>query len=318
MYKGAQVGVVVPAHNEEELIGRVLTTMPDFVDRVVVVDDCSQDRTAEIAEGYRQQLGDRLEVICLPVNQGVGGAIVVGYWRAVELGLDVMAVMAGDAQMDPAELPRVIEPAVMGEADYVKGNRLFTGEAWTQMPRHRYFGNNVLSLMTKVASGYWHIADSQGGYTAISLRALKILDLDSISRGYEVENSILIHLNVFNLPVVNVPVRPVYGIGEKSGIRLWRVIPAMSWYLTKGFFWRLKEKYVIRDSHPLLLFYAAGLTLCPVGLLLGVYLVLYRLLVGPASATSALLAVFLAISGLQFLLFAMWFDMEYGRDQRNR
>jgi glycosyltransferase involved in cell wall biosynthesis len=318
MYNGARVGVVVPAHNEEELIGRVLTTMPDFVDRVVVVDDCSQDRTSEIAEGYRRQLGDRLEVIRLPVNQGVGGAVVAGYRRAVELDLDVMAVMAGDAQMDPAELPQVIELVVTGEADYVKGSRLFTGEAWAQMPRHRYFGNNVLSLMTKIASGYWHVADSQGGYTAISLRALKMLDLDSVSRGYEFENSMLIHLNVLNLRVVNVSVRPVYGIGEKSGIRLWRVIPSMSWYLTKGFFWRLKEKYVIRDFHPLLLFYAAGLTLCPTGLLLGVYLVLYRLLVGPASATSALLAVFLAISGLQFLLFAMWFDMEYGRDQRNR
>ncbi len=173
-------------------------------------------------------------------------------------------------------------------------------------------------MMTKVASGYWHVADAQSGYAAISLRALKVLDLDRVSKRYQFENSILIHLNVFNLPVVNVPVRPIYGIGEKSGIRLWREIPAMSWYLIKGFFWRLKEKYVIRDFHPLLLFYASGLILCPLGFLFGLYLVLYRLLIGPAAATSALLATFLTVSGLQFLLFAMWFDMEYGRNPRNR
>ncbi|MFQ6101428.1 MAG: glycosyltransferase family 2 protein [Anaerolineae bacterium] len=317
MYKGARVGVVVPAHNEERLIGQVLETMPDFVDRIVVVDDCSQDRTYEVARGYHRQWGEHLGVIRCQENRGVGGAILTGYRRALELDLDVVAVMAGDAQMDPAELAQVIEPVIKGEADYAKGNRLFTGEAWTQMPRYRYFGNNVLSMMTKIASGYWHVADSQAGYTAISLRALKMLDLDHISNGYEFENSMLIHLNVFNLPVTNVAVRPIYGIGEKSGIRLWRIIPSMSWYLTKGFFWRLKEKYIIRDFHPLLLFYATGLLLCPLGLLLGLYLVIYRLLVGMASATSAMFAAFISISGLQFLLFAMWLDMEYGRDRRD-
>lgn len=318
MYKGTQIGVVVPAHNEEKLIGRVLETMPDFVDTIVVVDDCSQDRTLEIAQSYRHQLGDRLEVIHHQVNQGVGGAILTGYRRALELGLNVMAVMAGDAQMAPEELARVIEPVVRGEADYTKGNRLFTGEAWTQMPRHRFIGNNILSLMTKIASGYWHVADAQGGYTAISLRALKLLDLDHISKSYQFENSMLIHLNVFNLPVANVPVRPIYGIGEKSGIRLWEEIPSISWCLAKGFLWRLKEKYVIRDFHPLLLFYATGLTLYPLGFLFGLYLIFYRLLVGSVSATSALFAALLFTSGLQSLLFAMWLDVEYGRDRGNK
>ncbi len=316
MYKDARIGVVVPAYNEEKLIGRVLETMPDFVDYVVVVDDCSQDRTYEIANAHRQRWGDRLEIIRHEVNHGVGEAIITGYRRALELNLDVMAVMAGDAQMDPEDLTRVIDPVIEARADYTKGNRLFTGEVWNTMPRHRFFGNNILSLMTKVASGYWHVADSQGGYTAISLRALRMLDLDRIGKGYEFENSMLIHLNVFNLPVVNVPVRPIYGIGEKSGIRLWRVVPSMSWYLLKGFFWRLKEKYVLRDFHPLLLFYAAGLTLFLPGFLFGLYLVVYRLLVDEVSATSALFAVLMFTSGLQLLLFAMWIDMEYGRNPR--
>lgn len=318
MYNNARVGVVVPAFNEEKLIGHVLESMPGFVDVIVVVDDCSQDRTSEIAQSYKQYFGPRLEVIRHTRNAGVGEAVITGYRRAVELELAVMAVMAGDAQMDPEELAQVIEPVVNGEADYVKGNRLFTGEAWRRMPRYRFFGNNVLSLMTRIASGYWHVADAQGGYTAISLRALEMLDLDRISKGYEFENSMLIHLNVFNLPVVNVPVRPIYGIGEESGIRLWRVIPSMSWYLLKGFFWRLKEKYVVRDFHPLLLFYTSALILSVPGFIFGAYLVIYRLFVGTVSATSALFAVLLFVSGLQLLLFAIWLDMEYGREQRNK
>jgi glycosyltransferase involved in cell wall biosynthesis len=318
MYLGAHVGVVVPAHNEEKLIGQVIATMPDFVDRIVVVDDCSSDGTSEAAASYCPQLGERLEVIRLATNQGVGGAVITGYQRAIDLNLDVMAVMAGDAQMDPSELASVIEPAIAGEADYVKGNRLFSGEAWEHMPRYRYFGNNILSLLTKIASGYWHIADAQGGYTAVSLRALKMLNLSRISKRYEFENSMLIHLNVLNLPVVNVPVRPIYGIGEQSGIRLWRVIPSMSWYLMKGFFWRLKHKYMIRDFHPLIFFYLAGFLFLPIGVLFGLYLTIYRLFIGPAAATSALFAALFLISGLQFLLFAMWFDAEYGRDRWRR
>ncbi len=314
MYQHATVGVVVPAHNEELLIGRVIETMPDFVDKIIVVDDASQDRTLQVAKAFQAQLGERLEVLHLSVNQGVGGAVLHGYRRALELGLDVTAVMAGDAQMAPEELAQVITPVISGKAAYTKGNRLFTGEAWTKMPRYRYFGNNILSMMTKIASGYWHIADSQGGYTAISRRALETLNLQNVSRGYEFENSMLIHLNVFNFPVCNVPVSPIYDIGETSGIRLWKVIPSMSWYLARGFFWRLREKYVIRDFHPLLLFYFFGLFLCASGFPLGLYLVIYRLFIGIASATSAILAAMMMLSGMQFLLFAMWFDMEYTRE----
>ena len=314
MYEHAKIGAVVPAHNEEKLIGRVIETMPDFVDKILVVDDASQDRTLEVVKSYQAQMGERLEALHLSVNQGVGGAVLHGYQRALELGLDVAAVMAGDAQMAPEELAQVIAPVVHGKVAYTKGNRLFTGEAWTKMPRYRYFGNNVLSLMTKIASGYWQIADSQGGYTAISRHALQTLNLQKVCHGYEFENSMLIHLNVFNLPVCNVPVSPIYNIGETSGIRLWKIIPSMSLYLIRGFFWRLREKYVIRDFHPLLLFYFFGFLLCILGFPLGLYLVIYRLFIGIASTTSAILAAMMVLSGMQFLLFAMWLDMEYTRE----
>ena len=149
-----------------------------------------------------------------------------------------------------------------GEVDYAKANRLFTGEAWTLIPRTRYLGNAVLSLLTKIASGYWHVADSQAGYTALALDALRRLDLDRIYRRYGFPNDLLVHLNVISARVRDIPSRPIYGVGERSGIRVRTVAPRIAWLLFKGFWWRMKEKYVIRDFHPLVFFYVLG-TLMP-------------------------------------------------------
>jgi glycosyltransferase involved in cell wall biosynthesis len=316
MYKEARVGVVVPAYNEEKLIGRVLGTMPGFVDRIIVVDDRSQDGTAERVRAYQGTLGDRLTLIVHEQNLGVGGAIATGYRRAAEEELDVVAVMAGDAQMDPEDLPALLDPVVSGEVDYAKGNRLFTGDAWNQIPRVRYLGNSAMSLLTKVASGYWHVADSQSGYTAANRKVLRTVDWDRMYKRYGQPNDLLVRLNVYSFRVRDVPVRPVYDIGEASGIRPVRMIPKLSWLLFKLFIYRMWQKYVIRDFHPLVLFYLAGATLFVPGLTFGLYLLIYRLFAGPIAPTSALFAVFLFVSGLQLLLFAMWFDMEYNRTLR--
>lgn len=313
MYEGKTVAVVVPAHNEEKLIGQVLDTMPDFVDAILVVDDASRDRTADIVTAYCQRPKTRVQLLRHPQNQGVGATITTGYKHALAMGIDIVAVMAGDAQMDPDDLERLVAPIARGDADYAKGNRLFRGESWRMIPHYRYLGNSVLSLFTKIASGYWHIADSQSGYTAIARIALERLDLETIYKRYGMPNDILVKLNVGNFRVRDVSVRPVYNVGEVSGIRLRKVVPTISWLLLRGFCWRLVAKYVIRDFHPLVFFYALGLTLCPAGSLFGGYLLLYRVLVGPVAATSALFAAFLLISGLQALFFAMWFDMDYNK-----
>jgi glycosyltransferase involved in cell wall biosynthesis len=313
VYEGKTIAVVVPAYNEEKLIGEVLRTMPDFVDLIIVVDDASTDQTLDVAVSYCQQLGDRLVLLPHKENQGVGAAITSGYKQALAREVAVVAVMAGDAQMDPADLERVVAPVARGEADYVKGNRLFRGESWHMIPHYRYLGNAVLSLLTKIASGYWHIADSQSGYTAIARIALERLNLDRIYKRYGMPNDILVKLNVGNFRVRDVSVRPVYHIGETSGIRLRKVIPTIAWLLLRGFCWRLKEKYVLRDFHPLVFFYGMGLTLFPAGTILGLYLVWYRFFISTVAATSALLAAFLIISGLQALFFAMWFDMDYNK-----
>lgn len=309
VYLNKTVAVLVPAHNEEKLILQVLETLPEWVDAVVVVDDGSTDRTVEIVQ-ERMKQDPRIQLIRHPRNRGVGAALSSGYRVCRDAGYDITVVMNGDAQMHPDDLPAIVDPLAHDRADYAKGNRLFHGQAWQLIPRVRYLGNAVLSLLTKIASGYWHVADSQCGFTAINQRALKQLDLDHLFPRYGVPNDILVKLNIESMRVVDVPIRPVYGIGEKSGMRLIRVIPDISFLLVRLFLRRLGEKYVIRDFHPLVFFYFFGLITFPVGMGMGLYYFFYRLLVGKVPVTTALFAAFLTLMGLLFLLFAMLFDME--------
>jgi glycosyltransferase involved in cell wall biosynthesis len=309
MYKKKTVSVVVPAHNEEKLIHKVLQTLPDWVDQVIVVDDFSSDNTTEVIRRHMKE-DPRVSLVKHTENKGVGAAIASGYKASMEKKCDIAVVMAGDAQMDPDDLEAVVDPVAEGRVDYSKGNRLFMGKAWDIIPRHRYIGNAILSMLTKIASGYWHVADSQCGFTAISRNALESIDVDKIYPRYGMPNDLLVKLNIAEQRVTDVPIRPVYNIGEVSGIRISRVVGTISSLLARGFLQRLLEKYVIRDFHPLVFFYTFGLLALPLGVVTGLGLFSYRILAGPVSPTSALFSVFLVISGLQFLLFAMWFDME--------
>jgi glycosyltransferase involved in cell wall biosynthesis len=310
---GKSVAVVVPAYREAQLIGETLRGVPAFVDRVYVVDDASDDGTADAARA----LGDtRVEVLRHGQNGGVGASIVTGYKRAIADGVDVTAVMAADNQMDPDDLEQLVRPVAAGDVDYAKANRLVSGEAWQVIPRSRYLGNAVLSLLTKIASGYWHVADSQSGYTAISRNTLAALDLDRVYRKYGFPNDMLVHLNVYNARVRDFPSRPVYGVGERSGIKIRSVVPRISWLLLKGFLWRLREKYVIRDFHPLVFFYALGIVMTIVGLVLGIVETVLRIAGNDVSVGTVVLVALLLIAGSQFTLFAMWFDMESNKDLR--
>src|SRR6266542_1417884 len=313
MLDGKRVAVVVPAHNEEALVGATIAGIPPFVDRIIVVDDASDDGTFERA----RETGDaRVEVIRHARNQGVGAAIVTGYKRALEEQVDVTCVMAADNQMDPYDLETLAGPVARGEVDYAKANRLVTGEAWKLIPRSRYLGNAGLSFLTKIASGYWHVADSQSGYTAIALPMLEQLELGSLYPRYGFPNDMLVHLNVWNARVRDIPSRPVYGVGERSGIKIRKVVPRISWLLLKGFFWRLREKYVIRDFHPLVFFYALGIVATLLGFVLGVIETVLRIGGNDVSVGTVVLIALLLISGSQFTLFAMWFDMESNKDLR--
>jgi glycosyltransferase involved in cell wall biosynthesis len=313
MLEGKRVAVVVPAYDEERLVSETIRGVPDFVDRIYVVDDASADGTAEQA----LTTGDsRVELIRHERNLGVGAAIVTGYRRALEEGIDVTCVMAADNQMDPSELRGLVEPVARGDVEYAKANRLVSGEAWTVIPRTRYLGNAVLSLLTKIASGYWHVADSQAGYTGLSLDALRRLDLDRLYPSYGFPNDVLVHLNVQNARVRDVPSRPIYDVGERSGIRLRSVVPRIAWLLFKAFWWRLGQKYVIRDFHPLVFFYVFGVLMTLVGFVLGVIEVVLRILGNEITTPTIVLVALLFIAGLQLTLFAMWFDMEANKDLR--
>jgi len=312
---GQRVAVVVPAHDEEKLIAETIRSIPEFVDRVIVVDDASRDGTVAAVQG----VGDpRVELVEHERNLGVGAAIITGYKRARDERIDVTAVMAADAQMDPSDLETLVAPVARREVDYAKANRLFTGRAWEIIPRYRYLGNAFLSLMTKIASGYWHVADSQSGYTAISLEMLDLIDLDRIYPRYGFPNDMLVHLNVWNARVRDYPSRPIYGVGERSGIRLRKVVPTISWLLLKGFFWRMREKYIIRDFHPLVFFYLLGFVMGFLGLGLGIAEVVLRILGNHITAATVVLVALLLIFGSQFTLFAMWFDMESNKDLGGR
>lgn len=264
MYKNKRIGVVIPAYNEAGFVGEVIETVPEFVDNIYPVDDRSSDETwSEIQRAATRVNGGELVVRpdggednprVVPLrhdqNQGVGAAVKTGYRRASEDGLDVVAVMNGDGQMDPDVLHRIINPVVEDAADYAKGNRLLSPDHWDGMSGWRLFGNFLLTYLTRIASGYWRIADPQNGYTAISVDIIDSIDLSSIYDEYGFLNDLLVYLNAQDARIADVEMRAVYG-DETSSIRYHEFIPELSWLLVRGFLWRLNTKYLYNESRPL-------------------------------------------------------------------
>ncbi|UTW62656.1 glycosyltransferase family 2 protein [bacterium SCSIO 12741] len=318
MLKGKTVAVVVPAYNEETQIGMVIETMPDFVDRIVIINDKSKDRTSEVIRDYiakdthetttipefdkeivktryneadvvvhqaqveeikyyvksevynTQEDTDRIILIDHIDNGGVGAAIARGYKWCKDHNIDCTAVMAGDGQMDPDELESICLPVIEEGIDYVKGNRLIHPSSKIVIPKIRFFGNSILSIFTKIASGYWKVSDTQTGYTAISLHALRSIKIYDIYRSYGMPNDMLVKLNIISATLREIEIKPVYRVGEQSKMKIKKVIRKVSWLLMKLFFQRLYQKYLIRDFHPLFLLYhlsfALGILAIPYGL----------------------------------------------------
>jgi len=308
MYRDLTVAVVVPAYNESKLVGRVIETCPELVDHIVVVDDCSPDDTSDAA----RSVGDpRLDLVRHEVNQGVGGSILTGHQRALDLGADVMVVMAGDAQMDPEFLPALIDPIADGDAQFTKANRFYAYGSFTGMPKHRVFGNILMSFMTKAASGYWGLFDPLNGYTAVHRAALERLSFDRIAKRYDFENDLLVHLNILRVPARDVPIPAVYG-DEISGIRVGRVGFSMMRRLWRGFWHRIWRKYVVQSFSPVALMLFSGLALFGLGLAVGVFIMANTLGPPVASAGTVVMCVGPLLSGLHLLIFAMFLDIQEG------
>lgn len=315
MYLEKTIGVVIPCYNESTQIGGVLSALPSFIDHVVVVDDHSTDNTVEVVQRLvgPVQGGGEIHLVQRATNGGPGAAVAVGFARCLELGVEVVAVVDGDGQMSPEDLPKLIDPVASGQADYAKANRLVFKESWQIIPRHRYLGNALLSMLTKIASGYWRVADAQTGFIALSAEAIAGLDLDKLYGGYGYPNDLLVRLNVQDCRVMEVPSRPIYHVGEQSKMRMMRVIPTISWLISRRFCWRMWHKYVIRDFHPLVLFYSAAAILSLFGLILFVRMMVVWVFYNHIPPINAMMWVFCQITALQLALFAMWFDMEANR-----
>lgn len=307
LFKAYKIGVVVPAYNEELLIQETLDGIPSYVDKIYVINDGSKDRTGEIVDRLTDP---RIMPIHHEINKGVGASIINGYKHALADEMDLIAVMAGDNQMDPAHLPRLLLPIIEGKADYTKGNRLLSSKMRKGMSAWRTFGNGILTLITKIGSGYWHITDPQNGYTVISKEALEALDLDSIYTYYGYCNDLLIKLNAFGLRTVDVSIPARYG-RENSTIKYGTYIRKVAPMILSGFLWRLKTKYIILDFHPLVLFYLMSMMLIPVGFMFGLWIVLQKIIfLNPVSDNYPLIGVVILLIGVELLLFAMFFDMQ--------
>jgi len=306
MFEGLRVAVVVPAFREQAHIASVITTMPALVDHIIVVDDASPDGTSAAASAVQDT---RTEVIRHEHNKGVGGSIVTGHRRALELGADVSVVMAGDGQMDPEHLPRLLKPLVEDGYAFAKANRFYSATSFAGMPTYRVIGNVLLTFMTKAASGYWNLVDPQNGYTAITRETLERLPLDRLAERYEFENDQLIWLNILDARAIDVPIPALYG-AEVSNIRMHAVVPRLIRLLVFGFWRRVWHKYVLWSFSAVALLLITGSLLLAFGTVVGIWATIAS--IGPAEASTGtwLLAVAPSLVGIQLLVQALVLDIE--------
>ena len=319
MYKDKKISLVIPAYNEQKLIKPTLENVPDIFDRIYVVDDCSPDKQNIVIEKCIKK-DTRIELIKHENNQGPGGAIISGYLKSSEDNYDIAVVVGGDFQMPLDEVENLLDPLVNNKADYTKGNRFLLSQLDTtlkRMPTSRLLGNWIITGLTKIASGYYKIMDVVDGYTAITKETIDIIDWSKAWKKYGYPMDFLIRLNAYGLRVMDIPRTAIYLEGERqSQIKGLSYALRVSPMILRGFLWRLKFRFMFLDFHPLALFYYFSFILLPTGLIFGFYL-FWNHFLNQADVTGAqatLCALFI-LMGIQFLLFAMFFDMEESKNK---
>jgi glycosyltransferase involved in cell wall biosynthesis len=302
-----RVGVIIPAYRAARTIEAVVAGIPDWVDAIYVVDDASPDATRARVEGLADP---RVRLLAHDENRGVGSAMVTGYRRALHEGMDVVVKMDADDQMDPADLPALIEPLVSGRADYAKGNRFHDTDALQRMPLLRKVGNSGLSFLIKAASGQWHVFDPTNGYTAIHRTALAALDLRRLHPRYFFESSMLIELRRLGAVVEDVPMAARYG-DEESGLSIARTLVEFPWLLLRHGLRRVLWQYFVADFNAVSLLLASGIPLAACGLVFGLYHWADSFLRNRLTPTgTVMLAVLPLILGFQLLLQALVLDVQ--------
>ena len=303
------VAAVVPAYNVSAELGDVLRQLPLLFRTVIVVDDASTDDTAGVAERY-SQLDPRILVIRHEKNQGVGGAVLTGFRKALEMGPDVIVKIDGDGQMPLWMVPQLVQPLLDGTADYTKGNRFRDFQAVRAMPFVRRIGNVALSFLSKAATGYWQCFDPANGFVAIRADVLSQLPLHKIDCSYFFETSMLSHLYVLGAVVKEVPMPARYA-GETSSLSITRVMRQFPGKLLWSLIRRLVLKNFVYDFNLESFHILAGLPLLLVGMLYGGYHWWWytsRHLAAPTG--TVVLSALLITLGTQLLISAVNLDLQ--------
>lgn len=300
------ISVVIPSYKVTEYILDVIKDIPEFVNHIIVVDDKCPQNSGQIAK----TLSDNRVIVCYhEKNLGVGGAVVTGYKKALELNSDIVVKMDGDGQMDVNYMQKLIQPILDGKADYTKGNRFTNFKDLRAMPKIRLFGNSGLSFLVKAASGYWNLMDPANGYTAINRHALEELDLDNLAKRYFFESDMLINLNIENAVVFDVEIPAKYG-DEKSSLSITKTLVGFPPKLFKGLCKRIFLKYFIYDFNMLSLYLVVGLPMLLFGIVFGSIKWIEAIENGTVTNTGTImLAVLPIILGTQFVLQAIQIDM---------
>lgn len=307
MYKKKKVMIVTPAYNEARHIDKVIKGVPNYVDKIIIVNDASTDNTEEV---IKKNVTSKVVYLKNKKNLGAGGSVTNAINKAKQLGADITVTMAGDNQMDPKYLPDLLDPICDEGYDYTKGNRFYSKEGLKGMPKYRVWGSILLTFMTRLSSGYWRMFDAQNGYYAIGPRVLKTIDFNSLTKGFPYENDLLINLNILSMHIKDIPIPARYG-DETSYMKMWKIIPSFSFFLMKGFFRRLYKKYILRGVHPIALFFFSGSVLFTWGLVFGI--LAWRnsaLTKTPATAGTVMLSVVPLLMGFEMLLWSLVLDIQ--------
>ena len=319
MYRNNKISLVIPAYNEEKLIKPTLENVPEIIDKIYVVDDFSPDDQNQVIEECILK-DKRIQLLKHEINKGPGAAIITGYLKSSEENYDIAVVVGGDFQMPLDEVDKLLDPIIDGKADYSKGNRFLLSkldETLKRMPKTRLIGNWIITALTKIASGYYKIMDVVDGYTAITKEAIDVIDWSKAWQKYGYPMDFLIRMNAYGLSVMDVPRTAIYLEGERqSQIKGFSYALKVTPMIIKGFLWRLRFKYMYLDFHPLVLFYYISFLLLPIGFIDGIYLILKEFIYNTdGTGPQAILCALLLIMGVQFLLFAMFFDMEESKNK---
>jgi len=307
MFKNHQINVVIPAFNEEKKISQVIASIPDYVDHIIVINDCSEDNTGNIISEINN---DKITYLRNDSNIGVGGSMVRGYQKALELKADIIIKIDGDGQMDPSYFPVLINNLIEEKFDYVKGNRFLAEESLTFMPRHRLLGNIVVTFMNKLATGYWNIFDPQNGFTGIVGGVLRSINLKKVHKGYFFENDMLFQLNLLEKRVKDLPIPAIYG-DEKSNLSPIKTGSLFPFLFLNRFLVRIYQKYILRDFSPIAIFLFFGILLFGWGFSFGLFVWIKNAILGVFTPTGTIMLSLLPlILGFQLILQAIVLDIQ--------